>query len=249
MSTTEPPREDPIYRPSGNSINVPTVEQAKYKEWSSLQKVFGQYLLVGTFIANLSASLLSYSNNIASRRPDGSNQVNHTSKTCWLLTIWLNTVLVLLILLRAILPFLAMRKGADRAWGGDRQAYYSRFVTFVWKEQNRELGISMVVILASVLVVWVYGITRINYSAKQLPVYGRSSIALAGSRSSEIEKKLPPSSSWSVRSQGDMVFGQELPDQGEQDGILSFLKRRNLKNKTHQPRAAIASPKAHMKPI
>ncbi|KAF8594976.1 hypothetical protein BDV93DRAFT_549013 [Ceratobasidium sp. AG-I] len=69
------------------------VTSANHSRKDIAKGMLKQDLLIGTFVAALTVTLLSYANDVAGQRGDGSH-VNQITKVAWLLTVWLNILSV-----------------------------------------------------------------------------------------------------------------------------------------------------------
>lgn len=118
------------------------------------------------FLASLTIALLAYANDVTSQREEGSKSLNQLTRIAGLLSIWLNMLSIFMRVSGDAIKMMARIN--SRVFGvemthddvKDALVEYAHsnlvygmwalvisFLSFVWREQNRILGIVMVVTL------------------------------------------------------------------------------------------------------
>ncbi|KAF8596195.1 hypothetical protein BDV93DRAFT_514324 [Ceratobasidium sp. AG-I] len=156
----------PNYLRMDNKTTQPSsAQQVKKAKENNYKNMYQYDVLVATFLAALTVTLLSYANDVATQRGNGSDQVNPITKISWLLAVWLNLLSILISVMldecvAALEPMLkrfgakkvavflkkGLEVGAHGMMTSGMISLIVGFVAHVWKEQNQNLGIAMVVL-------------------------------------------------------------------------------------------------------
>ncbi|KAF8594975.1 hypothetical protein BDV93DRAFT_564889 [Ceratobasidium sp. AG-I] len=168
-SVTTPRIEDVPFSPTDPD---PSIQTSLAKINSLLEEVLSNKrdpvyqndVVIATFLATLSAALFSYAYQASTQSLDGENPVTQVTQLCWLLAIWLNLTSVLVCVIRDEFDKRRNTKKGATYTASDILRDIAHFVmavglvlllaglaSYVWKKQNRGLGIAMTVMGSLVL--------------------------------------------------------------------------------------------------